>query len=152
MPSPTELRKGKVLNLYIAPVGTSGIRESKEELELKADYGIINDKFANKVLEKSVMIVGTKPYDMAKSENIELPTCSLGENILLDFDPHTLKFGTKLSIGTAIIEITEHCTLCKHLAKYGKNLPKLIVKHRGVYCKVIKDGIIKNNDTVEVIE
>jgi len=146
------LKLGKVLNLYIAPVGTSGVRESKDSIDLKAGYGIVDDKFANKELEKSVMIVGAKPYDMAKSENIELPDCALGENILLNFDPHTLNIGTKLSIGNAVIEITEHCTLCKHLTKYSKNLPKLIVKHRGVYCKVIKDGIIKNNDTVEVIE
>ena len=145
------MKLGKVLNLYIAPVGTSGLRKEKESINLKENYGIADDKFANKELEKSVMIVGTKPYNIAKSENIELPNCALGENILLDFDPHTLKIGTKLSIGNAIIEITEQCTLCNHLTKYSKNLPKLIVKHRGVYCKILKDGIIKNNDSVEVI-
>jgi len=146
------LKLGKVLNLYIAPIGNSSIRESRDSVDLKANYGVVDDKFANKNLEKSVMIVGIKPYNIAKSENIKLPSCALGENILLNFDPHTLNIGTKLSIGSAVIKITEHCSICDHLIKYGKSLPKLIVKHRGVYCKVIKSGIITNNDTVEAIE
>jgi len=143
---------GKVLSLHTAPVGTSGVREEKDSITLKENYGIEGDKFANKELHKSVMIVGTKPYNMAKEKGIELPNCALGgENILLDFDPHSLLIATKLKIGEAIIEITEKCTLCNHLTKYDKSLPKLIIKHRGVYCKIVKDGIIRKGDSVILI-
>jgi len=143
---------GKVLNLYIAPPKTSGVREKKNYLELIENSGIVGDKFANKDLEKTVMIVGLKPYIMAKEKNIDLPDSALGENILLNFDPHSLSVGSQLAVGEAILEITQNCTLCKHLSKYSAKLPKLIVKHRGVYCKVIKGGIIRCNDKVELIK
>jgi len=145
---------GEVLELYRAPIGTSGVRESCEFIELKENYGVINDKFAGdpKRAHRSVMIVGKKPYLMAKEADIVLPQTALGENILLSFDPHTLPIGSQLQIGEALLEITAACTLCNHLTQYGKDLPKLILKHRGVYCKVIKSGIIRKSDSVITIK
>ena len=143
---------GKVLKLYLAPVGTSGIREEKESLSLKENYGIEGDKFANKKIDRSVMIVGQKPYNMAKDKGIDLPESALGENILLDFDPHSLPNNSKLQIGSVILEITKACTLCNHLLKYDKSLPKLILKHRGIYCKVVKSGIINKDDKVYLLK
>jgi len=145
---------GNALSLYIAPVGTSGIREPRNSIELKENFGVIDDKFAGnpKKIDRSVMIVGTTPYSMAKDAGIELPEVALGENILLSFDPHSLEIGTQLAIGEAILEITSACTLCSHLTQYHKDLPKLILKHRGIYCKIIKSGIITKNDSVELLK
>jgi len=144
---------GNALSLYIAPVGTSGIREARNTIEVKENFGVIDDKFAGnaKKIDRSVMIVGTMPYSMAKEAGIDLPDVALGENILLDFDPHTLEIGTQLAIGDAILEITSACTLCSHLTQYHKDLPKLILKHRGIYCKIIKSGIISKNSTVTLL-
>ncbi len=142
----------KALKLYVAPVGTSGIRKEQKELILQKDYGIVGDKFAGKKLEQSVMIVGTVAYEIAKENDIALPDAALGENILLNFDPHTLNIGDRVQIGSAILEITSACTLCNHLLVYDKRLPKLILKHRGIYCKVVKDGVIKAEDKVTLLE
>ncbi len=144
---------GKVLQLYIAPVGTSGVRRLRDSIELIESYGVVGDKFANsKRCERSVMIIGTKPYNMAKEAGIDLPAAALGENILLDFDPHRLEVGSKIALGDVLLEITAACTLCSHLTQYHKDLPKLILKHRGVYCKVLKSGIIKREDSVILVE
>jgi len=142
---------GKVLSLYVAPPKTSGVREQKEKIVIK-NGGIVGDKFAKK-LEQSVMIVGQKPYIKAKENlNINLPNAALGENILLSFNPHELKEGSILEIGGAVLQITQACTLCKHLTKYHNKLPKLILKSRGIYCKVLQDGIIKVGDSVKILE
>ena len=145
---------GRVLQLYTAPIGTSGVRKSQEFIELKESYGVIGDKFAgnSKKSDRSVMIVGTKPYSMAREAGIELPDAALGENILLDFDPHMLEIGSKIELGNAILEITAACTLCNHLTQYHKDLPKLILEHRGVYCKVLKSGIISREDSVTLMK
>ena len=147
------MKVGSVLQLYRAPAGTSGVRERCDTLLLKEGYGVDGDKFAGnpKKRDRSVMIVGTAPYTMAKEAGIDLPEVALGENILLDFDPHTLEIGTVLEIGDAQLEITAACTLCSHLTQYHKDLPKLILNHRGVYCKVVKSGIIKNEDCVAIV-
>ncbi len=145
---------GNALNLYVAPIGTSGVRESRNTIELKENFGVIDDKFAGnpKKIHRSVMIVGTTPYDMAREAGIAMPEVALGENILLDFDPHTLNIGSKLKIGEAILEITAACTLCSHLTQYHKDLPKLILKHRGIYCSVLKGGIINKGDSATLLK
>lgn len=143
---------GEVLKLYIAPAGTSGVRVAKEQLTLKESHGIIDDKFAGKKSDRSIMLVGEKAYDMARDNGIYLPKSALGENLLLNFDPNTLPCETTLTIGTATLEITKACTLCNHLTQYGAHLPKLLLNHRGVYAKVLKSGIVSVGDSVTLLQ
>lgn len=141
---------GKVLQTFSATKESTGLpRPIVDELNLVIDHGILNDKFAGKKLDQTVMIVGMKSYEIAKQNNIDLSLGCLGENILLDFDPHELEVGTKLYIGDAIIEITLVCTVCNHLSVFDKSLPTLLKGHRGLYCKINKSGIIKENMIVK---
>ncbi len=142
---------GKVLNTFSATKESSGSpRPVVFQLNLIKDYGIENDKFAGKKLEQTVMIVGIQSYEIAKDNGINLEFGSLGENILLDFDPHILEVGTKLIIEDSIIEITQICTVCNHLAVFNENLPLLLKGHRGLYCKIIKSGIISKDMIVKI--
>lgn len=142
----------KVIDIFSAPKGVSGgTRPKVQKLVLIKDYGIENDKFALKDLEKTVMIVGINSYEIAKENQINLNFGSLGENILLDFDPHLLEIGTILEIGNAKIEITQKCTICNHLAEFGDCLPALLKNCRGLYCKVVKSGEIVENSEVKIL-
>lgn len=142
---------GKVVEIFSATKESSGLPRPKvEKLNLIYDYGIENDKFAGKKLEQTVMIVGLKSYEVAKSHNIDLEIGSLGENILLDFDPHFYKVGDIFQIGEAQIQITQVCTVCNHLSVFGKELPKLLKNHRGLYCKILNSGIILNETIVKL--
>jgi MOSC domain-containing protein YiiM len=137
---------GKVLKTFSATKDSSGLpRPLVSELNLIEDYGIENDKFAGKKLNQTVMIVGLKSYEIAKENAIDLAFGCLGENILLDFDPHDFKVGKQLTIGNSIIEITQVCTVCNHLSVFDENLPILLKGHRGLYCKIIKSGIIQKD-------
>ncbi len=129
---------------------TSKVRPKKEFLNLIEGYGIEGDKFAGKDLDQTVMIVPIDGYEILKKEGIELEYGSLGENILVDFNIMELPKGTKLRIGEAELQITEHCTLCNHLAYFDKRVPKLVKDHRGVYCKILKSGKVKKGDEVAV--
>ena len=94
---------GKVLKTFSATKESSGLpRPIVPMLNLIEDYGIQNDKFAGKKLDQTVMIVGVKSYEIAKENNIELTFGCLGENILLDFDPHSFQVGKELFIGDTI--------------------------------------------------
>ncbi len=143
---------GKVEKLYIAPLNTSGIREKKETIFLKKDFGIKEDKFAGGERDRSIMLIGKNSYEIAKNRGISLPEVALGENILLDFDPHVLESGAILEIGEVLLEITKECTLCKHLTKYSSKLPKLLLGRRGIYCRILKNGTIKIGDSVKVLK
>jgi MOSC domain-containing protein YiiM len=142
---------GKVLKTFSATKESSGLpRPLVNSLNLIEGFGIENDKFAGKKLEQTVMIVGLKSYEIALQNGIKLEYGSLGENILLDFDPHDLSVNQELIIGTSIIQITQICTVCSHLSVFGQELPTLLKNHRGLYCKILKDGIISKDMIVEI--
>ena len=142
----------KVLDTFSAKKEDSGLPRPKvESLHLIKGFGIKGDKFANKDLDKTVMIVGKYSYDLAKKQGIKLEFGSLGENILFDINPHEYPIGTKFKIGESIIQITENCTICNHLAVFGKKLPSILKDCRGIYCTILKDGVIKKDDFIEII-
>ena len=108
------------------------------------------NKFLLPILISTVLISGCKNPFEAKDKGIDLEFGCLGENILLDFDPHTLKVGTNLIIGDAIIQITQVCTVCNHLAVFDESLPLLLKGHRGLYCRIVDNGIVSKDMIVKI--
>ncbi len=144
---------GKVVDTYSAKKGQSGLPRPKvEKLNLIYKFGIENDKFAGSDEEKAVMIVGTYTYNKAKENDINIEYGSLGENILLDFNPHDFNEGSVFQIGETILEITQACTICNHLSIFDDDLPLLIQDCRGLYCKILKGGIIQSGYSIKLIK
>ena len=144
---------GIVKATFSASKSSSGLpRPVVTELNLVQGYGIENDKFAGNDLDKTVMIIGQNSYDIANEHGMDLEYGSYGENILFDFDPHLLQIGDKIQIGKTLVEVTQKCTICKHLSVFGAKLPKLIKNHRGLYCKILKGGSITKEDRTYAIK
>jgi MOSC domain-containing protein YiiM len=144
---------GKVLETFSAKKGEKGLpRPEVPLLNVIYKFGIQYDKFAGKDEEKAVMIVGKNAYELALSQGIDLKYGSLGENILLDFNPHDYCVGTVLKMGTCVLEITQHCTICNHLNVFDESLPMLLKECRGLYCKVLKSGSIYKNMRVNHVK
>jgi len=143
---------GIVINTFSAKKSESGLpRPQVDSLNVIYGYGVQNDKFAGKDESKRIMIVGKKAYEIAQKKGINLQEGSLGENILLDFNPHDYDIGTIFKIGSVVLQITQNCTMCKHLSLFNDSLPFLVKECRGMYCKILDGGIIKKNDKVDVL-
>ncbi|MDY0233053.1 MAG: MOSC domain-containing protein [Sulfurimonas sp.] len=139
---------GKILELYYS---TNNGRVNTTELALD-DKGVIEDKYYNKDIQRSVLITSKASYDMANSHGIDAPYSALGENILIDYNPYHLKPGARLAIGDLELEISQNCTLCKSLAKVDARLPKLLQNDRGVFAKVISSGTIRKGDNIYLLK
>ena len=131
---------GKVLNLF----------KSKQKVDeiLLDESGIVGDKFYAKDINRSVLLISQDSYDLAKKAGINPPSGSLGENILLSFNPYNLPLGTKIRIADVVLEISQNCTICNSLSKIDAKLPKLLKSDRGIFAKVVDSGIIKLNDKI----
>ncbi|MEA3553441.1 MAG: MOSC domain-containing protein [Campylobacterota bacterium] len=125
-------------------------RISKDELELNS-LGVVEDKFYNKNIQRSVLLTSQDSYNLIKINNIDVDYGILGENLLLDFNPYDLDIGTKLQIGEVELEISQACTICSHLSSIDKTLPSLLKKDRGIFSKVIKDGKIEIDDEIYLV-
>ena len=112
------------------------------------EKGVIEDKYYNKNIQRSVLIASTDSYILAKKHGIDAPYSSLGENILMDYNPYDLNEGAQLVIGDLILEISQHCTICNSLAKVHSSLPSILKEHRGIFAKVIRSGVIREGDEI----
>jgi len=137
------MSSGIVLELFVSKITTDRMKLDKN--------GVVGDKFYAKEISRSVLISTIESYELAKQNGIDTPLGSLGENILMDYNPYHLPIGSKIQIGDTILEITQNCTLCKSLTKVNPKLPKILKDDRGVFAKVIKDGIITNGERVYIL-
>lgn len=142
------IKVGTVSSLFYSPLLGRSIVSS---LNLDTE-GIVDDKHYNKNTSRSVLITSLESYLLAKSHGIEIPYGSLGENILIDYNPYHLKAGRKLKIGNTLLEISQLCTLCKSLTQIDTNLPKLLRDDRGIFAKVIEEGSIKEDDSIYLLD
>lgn len=124
----------------------------KEQINLRLDVnGIVDDKHYGKNINRSVLISSTHSYELAKKSNIDLRYGELGENILVDFNPYILKIGAKIQIDDATLEISQECPICKSLSCIDKKLPLLLRKDRGIFAKVIKEGVITSGSSIVLL-
>ena len=141
---------GKVISLFISVEGSS-TRVEKESFELDPK-GIIEDKFYNKNILRSVLLTTQESYELANEHNIQMPFGSLGENILIDYNPYHLNGGDQLRIGEVLLQISQNCTICDHLSSIDEKLPTLLKDDRGIFAKVIEGGVIKKGDEVYLLD
>ena len=137
---------GNIITLFISQKGCKN-RIEKRNLQLDKK-GIISDKYYNNDIQRSILITSTQSYTLAKSHNILMPYGSLGENILIDYNPYHLEPGTKLQVGDVLLEISQRCTMCDHLSNIDKQLPTLLKDDRGIFAKVLIGGTVSKNDAI----
>lgn len=113
--------------------------------------GIVGDKHYDTERERTVLISSYESYTLALKHEIDMPPGALGENLLIDYNPYSLPVESQLKMGSAILQITQNCTLCNHLSKIDKRIPKLLKDDRGVFAKVIHEGEIKEGDDIYLI-
>ena len=140
---------GEVLALFISKRGESE-RDTQEAISVDSN-GVLNDKFYAKDEERSVLLTTVESYAMAKRENIEMPYGTLGENILIDYNPYGLAMGQQIQMGEVLLKITQNCTICNHLSIVDKKLPKLLKDDRGIFIKVVKSGRIVKGDKIYLL-
>jgi len=142
---------GKILQLFISIKDTDGQTKTIEQDEITLDQqGVIDDKFYAKDPMRSILISSLDSYTLAKANNLDMPFGSLGENILMDFNPYSFDVGDQLKVGEVLLEITQNCTLCKGLSKVGTKAPKVLKHHRGIFAKTVTSGNVKTADKVYI--
>lgn len=142
---------GTILTLFISKSGTKGrIKQGKLQVDKK---GILEDKYYNKDINRSILLTSVQSYELATNRGITLPFGSLGENLLIDYNPYHLPSGGKLRIGNdVILEISQYCTMCDHLSTIDEQLPTLLKNDRGIFVKVVKGGTIHREDKIYLLD
>ena len=138
-------------------------RELLTEAELSRDTGLVGDKW-------SVVYKGTAPNPQAQLTLMNARAAALvagradhgglaGDQLYVDLNLsyENLPPGTRLSIGSAVIEVTAepHTGCGKFVRRFGVDAMKFVnsadgrqLNLRGINAKVIVDGVVRPGDTV----
>ncbi|WP_036218578.1 MOSC domain-containing protein [Calidithermus chliarophilus] len=141
---------GRVLSLHAGP--ERGLpRPARESVCLVEGFGVEGDRKAGKRPDRQVLLLGQATYGFLASQGLELPHGSLGENVVLDFDPMGLEPGTRLQVGEAVLVVTLRCSPCAHLYAACPALEGLVGGRRGMLARVERGGSIRSGDPAGLI-
>ena len=142
-----------------------GEREVLDEAELDLELGLIGDNWKTRGSKRTkdgsahpemqLNIMMSRSIALIAQDKERWPLAGDQMYVDIDLSHENLPLGTQLSIGTAIIEITEpsHNGCLKFVDRFGKDSMKFVnapefkkYRLRGVNAKVIKAGVVKAGD------
>ena len=139
---------GNIYSLFYTPNN----EQTPTKKLLLDEKGVLKDKHYDKDIDRSVLLTSLDSYINATNHNIDIAYGALGENILMDYNPYLLSEGTRIQIGSVILEVSQHGTFCKGLSKINAKLPKVLKDGRGIFTKVIKAGSMMEDDDVYLLD
>lgn len=146
------IRKGKIIAVSVSK--KKGTKKTNVSLiRLKRDFGIVGDAHAGeKFRQVSLLALGSIRKMQDKGLNVKAG--DFAENITTqDIDLVNLKIGTKLKIGkNAILEISQIGKTCHTRCNIYYQAGDCVMPTEGVFARVLRPGLIKPKDTIEVIE
>ncbi|NLJ79287.1 MAG: MOSC domain-containing protein [Tissierellia bacterium] len=142
---------GKVLDINISKK-KGIIKESVEEGTFIEEFGIDGDAHAGK-WHRQVSLLGIESFRKMEELGIaDLEHGDFAENITTEgIILYELPVGTRLKIGETIQEVTQIGKKCHTGCAISKQVGKCIMPKEGIFTKVLKGGVVRPGDTIEVL-
>ena len=142
---------GKVISVNVSKE-TSVVKKPVEQALFISNYGIKGDGHAGKT-DRQISLLGVESYQRLEEKGKKFVFGSFAENITTEgFILNKLTVGTVFKIGETIQEITEIGKKGHDKFEIIKLFGAYILPVEGVFTKVIKGGIVKSGDMIEIIE
>lgn len=137
---------GRILSLH---AGGAGLVKAPRALLVVDTGGARGDRHHGRDPRRALLATGEASYAALAAEGIPLAFGSLGENVVVRGLPATpLAAGTRLWLGTAVVEVTGPCPVCRTLVDVHPLLPKAAHGRRGNYLRVLQAGSARVGDPV----
>ena len=140
----------KVLAVCISDI--RGIQKNPvEKAELRVGHGIAGDAHAG-VWHRQISILGIDSVNRLRDRvSVEIKAGDFAENILIEgIEIYKLPVGTKLRIGTALVEITQIGKECHADCAIRQQAGDCVMPREGVFAKVLENGAVKPGDILLV--
>lgn len=144
--------KGKIVAVNISE--KKGVpKKTIEQGEFRVDHGLVGDAHAGN-WHRQVSLLGIESINKMKALGIEgLCTGKFAENLTTEgLELWKLPVGTKLKIGDTLQEVTQIGKECHQKCAIFHQVGNCVMPTEGIFTKVLKDGIIKAGDEIEILE
>jgi MOSC domain-containing protein YiiM len=135
-----------VLHLFRAPQRRLPMEEIAEARALE-DSGLQGCAHARTDTPRQVLLMDSETLEL-----MELAPGIIRENITTrGINVNGLNAGQRLRVGAAQLEVSMVCTPCDQMEKIRPGLRRELCGRRGMLCRVIAGGIIRQGDAIERI-
>lgn len=118
---------------------------------LVKDRGIEGDAHAEGGI-RQVSLLAMESIQKMRELGVNVNPGDFAENITTEgLDLLALPVGTKLSIGEAVLEVSQHGKVCHTKCNIYKTVGDCVMPREGIFCKILKGGIVKNGDKIKVL-
>jgi cyclic pyranopterin phosphate synthase len=144
-------KKGKVLSINTSDKKGVIKKPIKEGLFIE-NYGLEIDAHSGN-WHRQVSLLGIESFVKMENEGIEgLVPGIFAENITTEgIVLYELPIGTRLVIGETIQEVTQIGKECHAGCEISQKVGKCIMPKEGIFTKILKGGVIREGDIIEVI-
>lgn len=142
----------KVVSIKICEVKGQGRREISEGM-FQIDHGLLGDIYSQPG-DRQVNIMCQSTRDFVNNFHIH-GHCfdNFVETLLIDgVDLFDYGVGTRVKIGQAIMEISKHGKRCWPECEIIKQKEVCRLKSEPIFARVIKSGLVKVGDLVEIVK
>jgi MOSC domain-containing protein YiiM len=142
---------GKLVGVYVGSRKGEG-KTAVESAELVADHGLRGDSHAGRDPDRQVSLFAVETLREIQNEGFEVSAGSLSANLFTEnIDLDSLNPGARLRIGEAVVEIAEARKPCRSITKIDNRLPKRLFGQCGQVGRVVKSGLARVGDEVEIM-
>ena len=142
--------------MKVLAVSTSvekGVKKINQvQIKVLPDQGVEGDAHLGIDPRRQVSLLAQESVDLMKSELPELKPGDFAENITTEgLELHTLPLGTRLRIGPeAVLEVSQIGKTCHHGCAIKQSTGSCIMPSRGIFGRVLVEGLIRPGDEIVV--
>jgi MOSC domain-containing protein YiiM len=119
--------------------------------ELKAGHGIVGDGHAGD-WHRQVSLLAMESIEKMQAKGLDVAAGDFAENITtVGIDLLGLPVGTRVRLGTATLEVTQHGKECHTPCEIYYQAGDCVMPSEGIFAIVIEGGRIDDNAAIEVI-
>lgn len=122
------------------------------EISLRPHHGIVGDAHAGD-WHRQVSLLANESVDRMRKEGLTLAAGDFAENILTEgLTLRTLPIGTVLRAGEVRLEVTQIGKECHNDCAIKKAVGKCVMPTEGIFAVVVKEGVVRPGDEIEVLK
>lgn len=119
--------------------------------ELRVNWGLVGDAHAGD-WHRQVSLLALESIEKMRAKGLKVGPGSFAENITTrGLGLHTLPVGTRLRLGTALVEVTQIGKVCHDRCAVYYQAGDCVMPREGIFVKVLRPGRVAVGDVVEVL-
>jgi len=119
---------------------------------LRVDWGLEGDAHAGN-WHRQVSLLAWESIETMRAKGLKVKEGSFAENITTEgLELPTLPIGTRLRLGTALVEVTQIGKVCHTPCAIYYAAGDCVMPREGIFVKVLEPGEVHTGDVIEVLQ